>query len=125
MFTQVGRLVRASGLFAFHVNSLEDRPMPARALSAQELEPDYAAEESGQTVHFFSEASLRAPGRMAAGATGPGLGSAPQDGRAIQACLARHSPALNQRGRGRLPVKPTPKAASGTSSANYRSNSAN
>jgi SAM-dependent methyltransferase len=59
VFTQVRRLVRAGGLFAFHVNSLEDRPMRARALPARELEPDYVAEESGQTVHFFSEAYLR------------------------------------------------------------------
>jgi SAM-dependent methyltransferase len=59
VFTQVGRLVRTGGLFAFHVNSLEDRPMRARALPARELEPDYVAEESGQTVHFFSETYLR------------------------------------------------------------------
>ena len=59
VFTQVGRLVRAGGLFAFHVNSLEDRPMRAHALPARELEPDYVAEESGQTVHFFSETYLR------------------------------------------------------------------
>jgi SAM-dependent methyltransferase len=59
VFTQVGRLVRAGGLFAFHLNSLEDRPMRARALPARELEPDYVAEESGQTVHFFSETYLR------------------------------------------------------------------
>jgi SAM-dependent methyltransferase len=59
VFAQVGRLVRAGGLFLFHVNSLEDRPLRARSLAARELEPDYVAEESGQTVHFFSEAYLR------------------------------------------------------------------
>jgi SAM-dependent methyltransferase len=59
VFGQVGRLVRAGGLFVFHVNSLEDRPLRARRLPARELEPDYVAEESGQTVHFFSEAYLR------------------------------------------------------------------
>ncbi len=59
VFAQVGRLVRAGGLFVFHVNSLEDRPLRARRLPARELEPDYVAEESGQTVHFFSEACLR------------------------------------------------------------------
>jgi SAM-dependent methyltransferase len=59
VFAQVGRLVRADGLFVFHVNSLEDRPLRARALPARELEPDYVAEESGQTMHFFSEAYLR------------------------------------------------------------------
>ena len=59
VFAQVGRLVRVDGLFAFHVNSLEDRPLRARNLPARELEPDYVAEESGQTVHFFSEPYLR------------------------------------------------------------------
>ena len=59
VFAQVGRLVRADGLFVFHVNSLQDRPLRARGLPARELEPDYVAEESGQTVHFFSEAYLR------------------------------------------------------------------
>ena len=59
LFAQVGRLVRAGGLFMFHVNALEDRPLRARALPARELEPDYVEEESGQTMHFFSEAYLR------------------------------------------------------------------
>jgi SAM-dependent methyltransferase len=59
VFAQVGRLVRAGGLFAFHVNSLQDRPLRARNLAARQLEPDYVAEESGQTVRFFSEAYLR------------------------------------------------------------------
>jgi SAM-dependent methyltransferase len=59
LFTQVGRLIHTGGLFAFHVNSLADRPLRARNLPAQELEPDYVAEESGQTMHFFSEPYLR------------------------------------------------------------------
>jgi SAM-dependent methyltransferase len=59
VFTEVGRLVRPGGLFLFHVNALEDRPMRARWLPARELEPDYVAEKSGQTMHFFSEAYLR------------------------------------------------------------------
>ena len=59
VFAQVGRLVRVDGLFVFHVNSLQDRPLRARNLPAAELEPDFVAEESGQTVHFFSEAYLR------------------------------------------------------------------
>jgi SAM-dependent methyltransferase len=59
VFAEVGRLVRPGGLFLFHVNALEDRPLRARSLPARELEPDYVAEESGQTVHFFSEAYLR------------------------------------------------------------------
>jgi SAM-dependent methyltransferase len=58
VFAQVARLVRPGGLFVFHVNSLEDRPLRARNLPARELEPDYVAEESGQTMHFFSEAYL-------------------------------------------------------------------
>lgn len=59
VFAEVGRVVRAGGLFVFHVNALEDRPLRARSLPARELEPDYVAEESGQTMHFFSEAYLR------------------------------------------------------------------
>jgi SAM-dependent methyltransferase len=59
VFAEVGRLVRPGGLFVFHVNALEDRPLRARSLPARELEPDYVAEESGQTMHFFSEAYLR------------------------------------------------------------------
>ena len=59
VFAQVERLVRPGGLFVFHVNSLEDRPLRARRLPARELEPDFVAEESGQTMHFFSEAYLR------------------------------------------------------------------
>jgi SAM-dependent methyltransferase len=59
VFAQVGRLARAGGLFVFHVNSLEDRPLRARNRPARELEPDYVAEDSGQTMHFFSEAYLR------------------------------------------------------------------
>jgi SAM-dependent methyltransferase len=59
LFAEVGRLVGPGGLFLFHVNSLEDRPLRARWLPARELEPDYVAEESGQTVHFFSEVYLR------------------------------------------------------------------
>jgi len=59
VFAEVRRLVRPGGLFLFHVNALEDRPLRARWLPARELEVDYVAEESGQTMHFFSEAYLR------------------------------------------------------------------
>lgn len=59
VFAEVGRLVRPGGLFVFHVNALEDRPLRARNLPAREIEPDYVAEESGQTMHFFSEPYLR------------------------------------------------------------------
>jgi SAM-dependent methyltransferase len=59
VFAEVRRLVRPGGLFVFHVNALEDRPLRARALPARELAPDYVVEESGQTMHFFSEAYLR------------------------------------------------------------------
>ena len=59
LFAEVGRVVRPGGLFVFHVNALEDRPLRARALPARELEPDYVEEESGQTMHFFSAPYLR------------------------------------------------------------------
>jgi len=59
LFAEVRRLVRADGLFVFHVNALEDRPLRARSRPARELEPDYVIEDSGQTMHFFSDAYLR------------------------------------------------------------------
>jgi SAM-dependent methyltransferase len=59
LFGEVARVVRPGGLFLFHVNALEDRPLRARNLPARELESDYVIEESGQTMHFFSEAYLR------------------------------------------------------------------
>jgi SAM-dependent methyltransferase len=59
VFSEVGRLVRPGGVFVFHVNSPEDRPLRARRLPERELAPDYVLEESGQTMHFFSEAYLR------------------------------------------------------------------
>jgi SAM-dependent methyltransferase len=59
VFAEVGRVVRPGGLFLFHVNALEDRPLRARRLPARELEPDFVLEESGQTMHFFSAAYLR------------------------------------------------------------------
>jgi SAM-dependent methyltransferase len=59
VFAEVGRVVRAGGLFLFHVNALEDRPLRAARLPARQIEPDYVAEESGQTMHFFSEVYLR------------------------------------------------------------------
>jgi SAM-dependent methyltransferase len=59
LFAEVRRVVSPGGLFVFHVNALEDRLLRARWLPARELEPGYVAEESGQTMHFFSEAYLR------------------------------------------------------------------
>jgi SAM-dependent methyltransferase len=60
VFAGIGRLVRPQGLFLFHVNALEDRPLRARRLPvARELEQDYVLEETGQAVRFFSEPYLR------------------------------------------------------------------
>ena len=59
LFAEVARVVAPGGLFLFHVNSLEDRPLRARNLPARELERDYVLEDTGQTMHFFSEAYLR------------------------------------------------------------------
>jgi SAM-dependent methyltransferase len=60
VFAEVRRLVRQDGLFLFHVNALEDRSLRARWRPvASELEPDFVLEESGQTMHFFSEPYLR------------------------------------------------------------------
>lgn len=60
VFAEVRRVVRPDGLFLFHVNALEDRPLRARSRAVvAEIEPDYVLEDSGQTMHFFSEAYLR------------------------------------------------------------------
>ena len=60
LFAEVRRLVRPRGAFLFHVNALEDRPLRARWRPvASELEQDFVLEESGQTMHFFSEPYLR------------------------------------------------------------------
>ena len=60
IFAQVRRVVRPGGLFLFHVNAMEDRPLRARALPVvREIEPDYVLEETGQTMHFFSDTYLR------------------------------------------------------------------
>ena len=60
VFAEVGRVVRPGGLFLFHVNALEDRPLRARwSPGARELEKDYVREQSGQTMHFFSAPYLR------------------------------------------------------------------
>jgi SAM-dependent methyltransferase len=55
IFRDIHRVVRADGLFLFHVNALDDRPLRERRRPvARELEPNVVLEESGQTVRFFS-----------------------------------------------------------------------
>ena len=60
----------------FQPNSLEDRPLRARRLPARELEPDYVAEDSGQTMRYFLRPtcanSWPDSGRIVAGAANPG-----------------------------------------------------
>jgi hypothetical protein len=52
-------VVRPRGLFLFHVNAHDDRPLRARRRAvARELEADYVLEEGGQTVRFFPRAYL-------------------------------------------------------------------
>lgn len=54
VFAEVRRVLRPGGLFLFHVNALDDRPLRARWRAvARELEPNYVLEEVGQTVRFF------------------------------------------------------------------------
>jgi SAM-dependent methyltransferase len=60
VFAEIGRVVRPDGLFVFHVNALEDRPLRERWRPVgQELERNYVLEQSGQTMHFFSDDYLR------------------------------------------------------------------
>lgn len=60
VFAEIARVVRADGLFVFHVNALEDRPLREQGRpGAVELEKDYVLERSGQTMHYFSADYLR------------------------------------------------------------------
>jgi len=60
IFGNVKRLLRPRGLFLFHVNALEDRPLRAqRKPPMRELEPNYILESDGRTMHFFSDDYLR------------------------------------------------------------------
>jgi SAM-dependent methyltransferase len=60
VFAEIRRLVRPGGLFLFHVNAVEDRPLRARWRPvARELDQDFVLEETGQTMHFFSRPYLR------------------------------------------------------------------
>jgi SAM-dependent methyltransferase len=60
LFAEIGRVVSPDGLFVFHVNALNDRPLRARQRpGAQELERNYVLEPSGQTMHFFSDDYLQ------------------------------------------------------------------
>ncbi len=60
VFAEVERVVRPRGVFLFHVNAREDRPLRARRRPVvAELEPNYVLEEVGQAVRFFSEGELR------------------------------------------------------------------
>jgi SAM-dependent methyltransferase len=60
VFTEIGRVVRPAGLFLFHVNAVEDAPLRARTRPvARQLETNYVREDTGQTMHFFSDGYLR------------------------------------------------------------------
>src|SRR5215468_11428458 len=60
VFAEIRRVVRPGGLFLFHINAIEDRPLRARARPVvREIEPDCVLEETGQTMHFFSDDYLR------------------------------------------------------------------
>jgi SAM-dependent methyltransferase len=59
VFADVRRVLRVDGLFLFHVNAQDDRPLRERARPVlRELEPDYVLEEAGQAVRFFSRTYL-------------------------------------------------------------------
>jgi SAM-dependent methyltransferase len=59
IFDDIRRVLRPNGLFLFHVNALDDRPLRERARPiVRELEPDYVLEQAGQTVRYFSYAYL-------------------------------------------------------------------
>ncbi len=60
VFREIWRIIRPDGLFLFHVNALEDRPLRMKWQPVvEEIEPNYVLEQHGQTMHFFSDAYLR------------------------------------------------------------------
>jgi len=60
LFAEVRRVLRHKGVFLFHVNALEDRPLRAkRKPQVREIAPNYILETDGKTMHFFSAAYLR------------------------------------------------------------------
>jgi SAM-dependent methyltransferase len=55
IFDDVRRVLRLGGLFLFHVNADDDRPLRERWRPVvRELQRDYVLEEAGQTIRFFS-----------------------------------------------------------------------
>ena len=59
LFAEVWRIVQPGGLFLFHLNALEDRPLRAKRIAAVcEFDTNYILEETGQTMHFFSKEYL-------------------------------------------------------------------
>jgi len=59
IFDELRRILRIGGLLAFHVNSLDDRPLRKRRRPvARELEPNCVLEQRGQTVRFFSRSYI-------------------------------------------------------------------
>ena len=59
VFAEIARVSRPGGLFLFHVNASDDRPLRAkRRPVARELEPGYVLEEAGQRVRFFTRELL-------------------------------------------------------------------
>jgi SAM-dependent methyltransferase len=60
VFAEIARVLRKDGLFLFHVNALEDRALRVGYRPVErELEEHYVLEESGQTMHLFTETYLR------------------------------------------------------------------
>ena len=51
--------MQPNGLFLFHLNALEDRPLRAKwRQPVREIEAHYILEETGLTMHFFSKKYL-------------------------------------------------------------------
>jgi SAM-dependent methyltransferase len=60
IFAEIGRVVRPGGLFLFHVNAREDRPLRERRfLVVRQVEDDFVVEQGGQPMRFFSADYLR------------------------------------------------------------------
>lgn len=60
IFAEIARVVRPGGLFLFHVNAREDRPLRARRYPVlRQVDDDLVLEQGGGLMRFFSDAYLR------------------------------------------------------------------
>ncbi len=93
IFTEAGRVLGSWGLFLFHVNTHDDRPLRARRREvAREIEPGYVLERGGRRCASSRASISRAPARMGVGRARSHRAARPRNAPAVQARLAGRCP---------------------------------